>query len=155
MIKTMCFLLIASVAFIYSSCSGSDSTDSPALKKGNYSYTISDSSGKSLVEGMLKIDSVKKEPKSTDYVVMGSYTITKMTNDTTYMSLSALREGDLRGYYNESLKFININTNPQIADANVFINATVNGNNIKGGWSFSTFRSGHAEGGLFNANKTK
>ena len=151
MIKTICFILISTIVFIYSSCGGSDSDNSPALKKGNYSYTITDSSGKTLAEGMLKIDTLRKESKRTDYNVTGSYTITSKSKDTSYMSLSALREGSFQGYYNQSTKLININTNPQIADANVFINAYVKGSTIKGGWYYSTFRGVNKEAGLFNA----
>ena len=39
------------------------------------------------------------------------------------MDFGTMYGGALTGYYNDAKKFININTNPKIADANVFINA--------------------------------
>lgn len=154
MIKLISFFSIALVVFLYS-CSGSDTSKTVSLKKGSYVYIISDSSGKSLVEGMLMINSVKKQMQRADYSVTGSYTISEMTGDSSYTGFSSMRDGDFKGYYNDSLKFININTNPKIADANVFINAYVKGNDMQGGWSFSTLRGTHKEGGIFAASKVK
>src|SRR4030095_5009709 len=115
MIKTICFGLIASLVFIYSSCSGSDSDEGTSVKKGNYSYVIADSTSKPLVEGVMKVDTVKNHTVKNNLVVTGSYTITMMTTDTTFIGKSALRQGSFVGYYDKTTKMININTNPQIA----------------------------------------
>ncbi len=74
-----------------------------------------------------------------------------MTTDTSYHGFSTMNPGELTGYYNDSLKYININTNPKIADANVFINAFVKNSNLEGGWYYSTFRGTNKEGGMFKA----
>jgi hypothetical protein len=155
MIKTICFALIVSLVFVYSSCGGSDSDDAPTVKKGNYSYVIADSTGKSWVEGMMRVDTIKKQTGLPSMVVTGSYTITMMTTDTTFTGKSALREGSFIGYFDKASKMININTNPQVADANIFINAYVSSNNMKGGWYYSTFTrsGGRTEGGLFKATR--
>ncbi len=143
-------------ALVLSSCSGSDTESTLALKKGRYAYVLSDSSGTSLVEGLIIIDSVSKQKNgSTDYLVSGSYTLSKVTQDTSYKGFSTMQGGELQGYYNDKQKFININTNPKIADANVFINANIINGDMKGGWYYSTFRGGHTEGGLFTARKEK
>jgi hypothetical protein len=63
--------------------------------------------------------------------------------------------GDLKCFYNEKEKFVNINTNPKIADANVFINANVTSGKLTGSWNYSTFRGKDNEGGLFTAIKKK
>lgn len=149
----MIFLFTAALLLV--SCSGSNDSNNPSLKRGEYSYKLTDSAGTVLVEGTIKIESIKKEVLRNDYSVYGHYTIGSMTSDTSYMGFSTLRAGDFKGYYNDSLKFFNINTNPQIADANVFINTYVKGSDLNGGWSFSTFRSGYLEAGLFRANKVK
>jgi uncharacterized protein YifE (UPF0438 family) len=143
-------VFVSMVAVLLISCSGSNTDNSISLKTGKYSYVISDSAGNPLVEGIIKLDSAKNELYRNNYKVNGSFTITKNTADTSYHGLSGLSAGELSAYYNDSTKFININTNPRIADANVFINAYVKGKEIKGGWHFSTLR-GNKEGGLFKA----
>jgi len=154
MMKITVLLSIIAVCFMYS-CSGSDSGKTYTLKTGEYDYVISDSSGLSLVEGVMKFDSVGRELYPGSHEVAGSYTITKMSDDTSYHGLSTLRKGELKGFYNDSAKFININTNPKIADANVFINANVSSKELKGSWYYSTFRGKNKEGGLFTAVKKK
>lgn len=148
------FLLLPVLVLLYS-CSSSNNVKTVDLKKGDYSYVISDSIGTSLVEGVIKIDAIKKDEVTVNYRISGTYTITKMTEDTSYTGFSTMKGGEYSGFYIDSLKMLSINTNPKIADANVFINAKVNGNEMKGGWSFSTFRSGLKEAGLFTANKIK
>lgn len=145
------FVFASLAAFLLISCSGSNTDISISLKTGQYSYIISDSAGNPLVEGIMKLDSAKNELYRNNYKVIGSFTITKNSADTSYHGLSSLNAGELAAYYNDSTKFININTNPRIADANVFINAYVKGKEIKGGWNFSTFRGTRNEGGLFKA----
>lgn len=142
------------LVIVFNSCSGSDSEKSISIKKGKYSYTLTDSSGTVLVEGQMMLDTfnVQKSSKD-DYIVAGSYSVSKMTTDTSYHGFGTLNGGSLSGYYNETKKFININTNPKIADANVFINANVKSGNLNGGWYYSTFRGKNNEGGLFKATK--
>jgi major membrane immunogen (membrane-anchored lipoprotein) len=150
-ITILCFVLLA----VFVSCSGSDSSDKPALKKGTYSYLIMDSSKKSLVEGQMMVNAINFDAQMKQYIVTGTYTISKMIDDTSYYSLSSLNAGEFKGYYDDTKKFININTNPRIADANVFINANVKGTGLEGGWYYSTFRGTRNEAGLFTATKIK
>ena len=146
---TIFFASLAAVLLV--SCSGSNTDISISLKTGKYSYVISDSAGNPLVEGVIKLDSARNELYRNNYKVNGSFTITRNTADTSYHGLYSLNAGELAAYYNDSTKFININTNPKLADANVFINAYIKGKEINGGWSFSTFRGTKNEGGLFKA----
>lgn len=151
----MKILSVLSIVFvlILNSCSGSDSEKSLSLKTGRYSYTLSDSTGKSLVTGLMMVDTITIQKGSKDYLVSGSYTISNMTTDTSYHGFSSMNPGEFKGYYNDSLKFININTNPKIADANIFINAYVKSGNLEGGWYYSTFRGKDKEGGFYKAVK--
>ncbi len=146
-------LLLTVFVLAFNSCSGSNSEKSLNLKTGRYSYTLSDSTGKSLVEGLMMLDTIVKQKGNFDYLVSGSYTISKMTTDTSYHGFASMNPGGFTAYYNDSLKFININTNPKIADANVFINAYIKGGNLDGGWHYSTFRGMDKEGGKFKAVK--
>lgn len=155
--KIITILSIIAAIFI-SSCSGSESEKKISLKTGKYGYVISDSTGKSLIEGEMQINTITKQKDvgtENDYIVGGSYTITKNNADTTYMGFSTMNGGEMTGYYNEERKFININTNPKIADANVFLNAFLKKGNLEGGWHYSTFRGTHNEGGLFKAERIK
>lgn len=152
----MKIIAILSIVFVIvlNSCSGSDSEKSTSLKKGKYSYSLTDSTGTVLVEGEMNFNAftLQKDSKD-DYVVAGSYTVTNMTKDTSYHGFATMNGGDLSGYYNNTKKFININTNPKIADANVFINANLKSGLLTGGWYYSTFRGVGNEGGLFKAVK--
>jgi hypothetical protein len=148
---TKIIILTVLVSLFLYSCSGSNSDKRISLKTGEYTYVISDSSGNPLVEGLIRLDSAKNELYRNNYKVSGSFTITKNNADTSYQGLSSLAAGEIAAYYNDSTKFININTNPRLADANVFINAYVKGKEINGGWNFSTFRGTRNEGGLFKA----
>ncbi|HAX48264.1 MAG TPA: hypothetical protein PK605_06500 [Ignavibacteria bacterium] len=156
----MKIITLLSIMFVlmFNACSGSDSEKSISLKTGKYGYVLSDSSGNSLVEGEMSVVTITKQQGTgdvNDYEVTGSYTITKNTADSTYQGFSTMNGGEMKGYYNDARKFININTNPRIADANVFINAIVKSKSIEGGWHYSTFRGTHNEGGLFKATKIK
>jgi len=153
----MKIIVILSIVFViaFNSCSGSETETSASLKKGTYSFVLSDSSGNSLVEGKMVLDTIKIQKDNRDYTVSGSYTISKMTTDTSYHGFASMNGGPFSGYFYESTKLVNINTNPKIADANVFINAYLKGTAIEGGWYYSTFRGMNKEGGLFKATKDK
>ncbi len=150
-ITVLCLVLLA----VFVSCSGSDSSDKPAFQKGTYSYFIMDSSKKSLVEGQMMVDAINMDAITKQYIVTGKYTVSKMTDDTSYYGFSTLTGGEFKGFYDDTRKFININTNPKMADANVFINANLKGSSLEGGWYYSTFRATRMEAGLFTATKIK
>ncbi len=153
----MKILSILSILFviIFSSCSGSDTEKSLTLKTGKYNYTFTDSAGTTLVDGEMMFDKITKHKESGDYLVTGSYTIKTMTTDTSYHGFSTMSGGELSGYYSDEKKFLNINTNPKIADANVFINVNVKSSLLDGSWYYSTFRGMDKEGGMFKATRIK
>lgn len=153
----MKYLLALTIVFAiaFSSCSGSDTDNGPALKKKSYVYSLTDSSGGVLAEGTIDITSIVKSTVTgmrNTYDVKGSYTVGNVTTDTNYTAFSTMTGGEMTGMYNDSLKTIWINTNPSIADANVFINANVTSSTLKGDWYFSTFRGKDKQGGFFTAN---
>lgn len=153
----MKYLLALTIVFAvaFSSCSGSDTDNGPMLKKKSYVYSLTDSSGGVLAEGTMDITSITKSAVTgmrNTYDVKGTYTVGNLTTDTTYTAFSTMTGGEMTGMYNDSLKTLWINTNPSIADANVFINANVTSSSMKGDWYFSTFRGKDKQGGFFNAN---
>lgn len=154
MMKTISLLSIVLV-ILFNSCSGSDTEKTLTLKTGKYNYSLTDSSGTLLVEGEMMFDKITKQKENPDYMVSGSYTVKTMTTDTSYQGFSTMSGGELSGYYSDEKKFLNINTNPKIADANVFINVTVKSSLLEGSWYYSTFRGMDKEGGFFKATRIK
>lgn len=153
----MKIISILSIVFVilFNSCSGSDTEKTTTLKSGKYTYTFTDSAGTTLVEGEMMLDKITKQKETSDYLVSGSYTIKTMTADTSYHGFSTMSGGELSGYYSDEKKFLNINTNPKIADANVFINVNVKSSLLDGSWYYSTFRGMDKEGGFFKATRIK
>lgn len=143
------------LVIVFNSCSGSDTEKTTTLKSGKYNYTLTDSAGTILVDGEMMLDKITKQKESSDYLVSGSYTIKTMTSDTSYHGFSTMSGGELSGYYSDEKKFLNINTNPKIADANVFINVNVKSSLLDGSWYYSTFRGMDKEGGFFKAARIK
>lgn len=146
------------IAVLLVSCGGSSTkTVNPKLKKGKYSYILTDSLNAPLVEGVMTVDAVTKTDigGKNMYNVTGTYTITNITTDTSYTAFSTMRPGDYKGFYNDSLRTVNINTNPQIADANVFITSDVRTDGLSGWWNFSTFRGTQNQAGFFKASPMK
>lgn len=136
-------------------CGGSETEVKPKLKTGAYDYTLTDSAGTSLVTGVLTVATVKRSAVGEDknnYDITGTYTVVNMTTDTSYYGFATMKGGDFKGLYNHLQKSIWVNTNPMIADANVFLNGTVAGTNWSGSWNFSTFRGAKQEAGYFTAN---
>lgn len=157
-ITLMFFALIFMISvFALNGCSGSSSDKTYSLKTGKYSYSLTDSAGKSLVEGELMLSKVTKlkEVGQDNFEVEGSYTVTKSNTDTSYTGFSTMAGGELKGYYNESTRMININTNPRIADANIFLNGKVSSSSLSGTWNYSTFRGTGNEAGMFKATYIK
>jgi major membrane immunogen (membrane-anchored lipoprotein) len=124
-------------ALIVISCSGSKYTPVD-IKTGDYSFSMSDSSGNTIAEGDMKIDT------SAGGKVYGTYTFTHKYKSN-YPGLNTMG-GTFDGSYNKTDGMIHLNMNPKLADANVFVEARVYRNSIAGEWSFSTMKGVEATG---------
>lgn len=141
-------------ASMFGGCSGSEKEVKPKLKTGAYDYILTDSAGTKLVSGVMNVVTVKRSAVGEDknsYDFAGTYTVDYKTTDTLYQGFETMDGGDYKGMYNHKLKSIWVNTNPMIADANVFLNGTAAGNMWSGSWNFSTFRGTRQEAGFFTA----
>jgi hypothetical protein len=129
--------LLFTICIVVISCSGSKYTPS-SFKTGSYSFSMSDSSGNTLVEGDMKLDT------NAEGKIYGSYSFTNkyITNFPGYSTMT----GSCEGTYVRSENMIHLNMNPKVADANVFIGARVYRSSLAGEWSFSTFRGAKATG---------
>ncbi|MCC6866121.1 MAG: hypothetical protein IT280_08175 [Ignavibacteria bacterium] len=150
-------VFLSALFVLFNACTSSESDNSIPIKKGRYNFTLNDSAGNNLIAGEMMFSKITKQKDvgEDNYVIEGSYTVTKVNTDTTYKGFSTMNGGELKGYYNAKSKMININTNPRIADANVFLNGKVTGTSITGGWNYSTFRGVGNEAGKFDANYIK
>ena len=93
---------------------------------------MTDSSGGKILEGILNVSSY------IDDKISGTYTFSKIY-DNDFQGLSSM-EGEFAGNISAPEKKVFINTNPKIADSNVFWNMTIRKNSVSGEWNFSVFR---------------
>jgi hypothetical protein len=129
------------------------STSDPIIRRykfeiGEFNYKLTDSSGKNLVSGVMKVSFLKENNMS------GSYTVVKEP-DVQFDGMETLKDnGGFTGQYNDSSAIVFFNMNPKIADANIFINAKDYTDSLKGTWNYSTFR-GNKSGGFYSAKRIK
>lgn len=157
-LRTLSILLLFTIVIF--SCSGSDSEKKAvSLKKGDYLFVLTDSSGNTLADGVLKIEMITEDNSmpSATHLLSGSYNAKRYVdeNDTNFVGITTLNGGSIKGWWNNKNKTIYINTNPMLADANVYFSAVVGRDGImEGNWIFSTFRNTRSgEGGFFRATK--
>lgn len=136
------FFLIA--CLLQSSCSSSSENSSFIFGKGKYRFTMSDSSGTTLLDGVLTVKSYEKDQ------ITGTYTFTKIHDDgfAGFTSMS----GEFSGSVNSAEKIVFINTNPKVADSNVFWKMKIKKSGLFGNWNYSIFR-GASFGGLVKVTK--
>jgi len=124
-------------ALIVISCSGSKYTPVD-IKTGNYNFSMSDSSGNTIAEGDMNIDT------GTGGKVYGTYSFTNKYVSS-YPGLNTMG-GTFDGAYSKTDGMLHLNMNPKLADANVFVEARVYRNSIAGDWSFTTMKGVKARG---------
>ena len=121
----LCLLLIISIV----GCSGPTKSDSGL--KGDYEFTMYDSANSKIAGGDLTIESHIGEK------VTGTY---KFTNLVSEFSGYGTMRGKFEGKVNESEKMILINTNPGVADNNIYFNVKIEKNKLEGEWYYTGFR---------------
>jgi hypothetical protein len=126
------------------SCSGSKYTPAE-LKTGNYTFSMSDSTGTTSADGDMKLDT------NSEGKVYGTYTFAnKYVKD--YPGLSTMG-GTFSGDYKKSEGMVFLNMNPKLADANVFVNVKVYRSSLAGEWKYTTI-NGVKAAGKFVAKST-
>jgi hypothetical protein len=137
------FIFLFSILILISGCSSSSDykTKKFNLGTGKYNFEMSDSLGKPIAGGTLNL--ITKENEN----ISGNYNFTKIYQKD-FPGLSTM-EGDFAGNISDSGRTVFINTNPRIADSNVFWNMKIKNNALTGEWVFSQFR------GAVNKGKIK
>jgi len=145
------FFLLLLPLVIYYGCCGSCSTTCTSelcsdLISGKYNYTMTDTLDNKLVEGVINFTGHDNEK------ISGTYTKDKVFDDTFpgYPSMKGFFSGNVD--VKEKKAFIN--TNPKIADNNIFIKFEITKDSLAGRWTFSTMR-GTVAVGKFYASKIK
>lgn len=137
--------VLFSSLLIIVSCSAGESSSGFSFGKGKYNFKMTDSSGKEMLTGILYVKTF-----NTDNSISGTYEFKKIS-DKDFPGYSSM-EGEFSGNVDNSTRMVFINTNPRIADANVFWNLKIKKSSLSGGWNYSTFR-GKASGGLVKITK--
>lgn len=141
-IKKYIFLFIQfSILMTVITTTGCSSSNEQAAFKfgiGKYRFNMSDSTGKKMAEGTLEIKTYASDK------ISGTYEFTNII-EKDFPGLSTM-DGVFEGNVIPSEKKVFINTNPRIADANVFWNMLIKKNSVSGEWNFSVFRGSMKKG---------
>ncbi|MBV6477896.1 MAG: hypothetical protein HGGPFJEG_00641 [Ignavibacteria bacterium] len=135
--KSFYFFFIFIPAVILAGCSSGNSDSSFTLEKGDYKFIMTDSLKSKLAEGILTVKTISKDKFS------GTYKFTKKHKD--FSGLEVMN-GEFSGEINKAENKVFINTNPRIADSNVFWNLKFTKSSLSGSWVHSVFR-GTSSGG--------
>jgi len=145
------YLLLLLPLVIYYGCTGGCTTSCTLescsdLISGKFNYTMLDSSDTKLLEGTLKINDYDNEK------ISGTYTKDKVYADNFpgYASMTGFFSGNVD--VKEKKAFIN--TNPKLADNNIYINFEIKKDSLAGKWTYSTML-GKISTGKFLAVKVK
>jgi len=144
MTKVILIFAFFAAGILMHGCSSSSSESNFTFGLGKHEFTMSDSSGTKLAEGTLNVKTYAKNE------VSGTYTFTKVYNEL-FPGFSTM-EGEFDGNVNLGDKIVFINTNPKIADSNVFWRMRIRKDGLSGGWIYSVFR-GKTSGGLVKVTK--
>jgi len=128
----------------FSGCSSDADSTEFIFGKGKYKFTMTDSSKTEIANGILYVKTYDNKK------ISGTYEFKKILKKD-FEGYSSMT-GEFSGDVNTSEKFVFINTNPMIADANVFWNLKIKKSNLSGSWVYSVFR-GAAYGGFVKITK--
>jgi len=144
MIKTLLLIYILSVLMSISGCASSSEETAFTFGTGKYNFVMYDSTEKKIAEGTLNVKS------KTANNISGTYEFTDIYQKN-FPGLSSM-DGVFEGNIIPADKKVFINTNPRIADSNVFWNMSIKKTSLSGEWMFSTFR-GKANKGRIKITK--
>lgn len=131
--KTFLGFICLLSAIILVSCSGSQTMES-RISTGDYIFTMYDGNEKIIMSGTMTVSNI------VNMEISGTYNITNLV-DKNFEALGVM-EGKFKGTMEKNTSAVFINTNPMIADANVFFNLRYNYVEAKfvGEWRYSVFR---------------
>jgi len=135
------YMYVIAFLIFASGCSSSSDDSTFTFGKGSYNFVMYDSTGKKImIKGIMKVVSYQ------DDKISGTLEYTNVYDDnfSGYSSMSKEFEGNVI----KDEKKVWINTNPRIADSNVFWNMSIGKSSLNGEWSYSVFRGSGLKGKL-------
>ncbi len=133
------YMYVIAFLIFASGCSSSSDDSTFTFGKGSYNFVMYDSTGKkTMIKGIMKVVSYK------DDKISGTLEYTNVYDDnfSGYSSMSKEFEGNVI----KDEKKVWVNTNPRIADSNVFWNMSIGKSSLNGEWSYSMFRGSGSKG---------
>ena len=142
----MAFAFLAATYSGCTNCADKEVVYSPFVKSlfGNYNFSMTDSTGKIIVEGTIS-------PKDfNDPNISGIYTVTNFIESSFKSEIN--QSGSFTGVLDEKARKVFVNMNPKISDNNIYLRLEVIGTELKGTWEKSTMM-GLKGNGNFSATK--
>lgn len=136
-----CIMFLFLAAFI-SGCASSSSSDNQ-IELADYTFTMYGTGGAKIASGIMTVKNITVKDVNNPSI-SGTYKVTNWYGED-FPGKSSMN-GDFAGNADYTNGKLFINTNPKIADANVFFNATIYSSFYDGEWSYSTFRGPTARG---------
>ncbi|HMQ69032.1 MAG TPA: hypothetical protein PKA90_08355 [Ignavibacteria bacterium] len=139
--KNLIYFLLITAMTVTIGCSSGSEKKPFVFGKGKYKFVMTDSIGNKILDGNLTVK---------DYLVndiSGIYDIVNVYQKD-FIALGVM-DGTFDGNVIQDSNTVFINTNPRIADANVFWNMKIRSSSVSGEWRYSVFR------GSVNKGKVK
>lgn len=140
----MCFVFLFAVLLL-SGCASSGSSSDNQIELADYNFTMYGTGGAKIADGVMTVKNITvKDVNMPSFT--GTYSVTTWYTDN--FGPKSTMGGDFSGNADYTKGRIFVNTNPRIADANVFFNAAIYSSFFQGEWNYSTFRGPTSSGEL-------
>ena len=110
----------------------SSSSSDSYLQKENYVFTMYDDANSIIATGTLTVKSYK------DNAISGDYELTTVVKE--FDGYKSMSGNKFTGKVNSSDRSALINTNPNMADNNVYFNVKIKSNRLEGDWYYTALR---------------
>ncbi len=149
-IANTCFIILTLSCYILACSTAKNAEPQKSALIGDYQYTGYDKKGGKAVEGRLSITSVESKRIRSEVVTQlkGNWQLNKV--GTQEHIGPQVGSGELVGSIDKGSIWIDLN--PNISDANVFLNGTIEGKRFHGTWNFKGY-AGTISEGTFEANR--
>ncbi len=143
-------LVFLFIATLISGCASSGSSSDNQIELADYNFTMYGTGGAKIADGVMTVKNITaKDVNAPEFT--GTYTITNWYKED--FAPKSTMGGDFSGNADYTKGKIFVNTNPKMADANVFFNASIYSSFFQGDWNYSTFRGPTSQGDLIIRKK--
>lgn len=124
-VKSLLFVIVMA---LLCGCAGNNAS----IQKDSYTFTMYDSLNSVVAKGVMEVDERRNEKLS------GTYSFTSVITE--FTGYGAMKKGKFTGKINKEEKMILIDTNPGVADNNVYFNVRIWQDRMEGDWYFTGLR---------------